>query len=43
MPRLCPFVFLVLAACGADGAPQAPASKSGITISGDTQIGVVLK
>jgi hypothetical protein len=30
----------LLAACGADGAPQPPV-KPGITISGDARIGVV--
>lgn len=39
------FVFvasaaLVLAGCGADGAPERP-SEPGITISGETTIGVV--
>ncbi len=33
---------LVLSACGADGDPQPP-TKSGITVSGDAQIGVVMK
>lgn len=33
---------LALSACGADGAPEPP-SKSGVTISGDVQIGVVVK
>lgn len=31
---------LFLSACGADGAPEAPATKSGLTISGEAQIGV---
>ena len=37
------FVFaslLALAACGADGAPTAPAAKSGVSVSGDVQFGV---
>ena len=33
---------LALAACGADGAPEPP-TKSGLTISGDAQIGIVVK
>lgn len=36
--------FVFLAACGADGAPQPPASKArtdGITISGEARVGVV--
>ena len=36
------FACLALAACGADGAPEAP-SKAGVTISGDAQIGVVIQ
>lgn len=35
-------LLLSLAACGADGDPQPP-SKSGVTVSGDAQIGVVVK
>jgi hypothetical protein len=31
---------LALAACGADGKPQAP-TPTGVTVSGDAQIGVV--
>ncbi len=31
-----------LAACGTDGDPQPP-TKSGITVSGEAQIGVVVK
>ena len=31
-----------IAACGADGAPEPP-SKTGITLSGDARIGVVMK
>jgi predicted small lipoprotein YifL len=42
MPRLLLIACLTLAGCGADGPPQAP-SKSGITVSGDAQIGVVVK
>jgi hypothetical protein len=33
---------LGLAGCGADGRPEPP-SKSGLSISGDAQIGVVVK
>jgi predicted small lipoprotein YifL len=45
MPRLtlpALLACLTLAACGADGPPQPP-SKSGVTVSGDAQIGVVVK
>lgn len=42
MPRLLLLACLALAACGADGAPEPPA-KTGITISGDAQVGVVMK
>jgi len=42
MPRLLLLAALALAACGADGAPETP-SKSGISISGEAQIGVVIK
>lgn len=31
---------LALAGCGADGAPTAPVAKSGVSVSGDLQIGV---
>ena len=31
---------LALAACGADGEPNAPAAKSGVSLSGDAQIGI---
>jgi hypothetical protein len=41
MTRLFLLTTLFLAACGADGAPEAPAAKPGLTISGDAQIGVV--
>lgn len=40
MSRLLLLACLTLAACGADGAPEPP-SKSGITVSGDLQVGVV--
>ncbi len=33
---------VALSACGADGDPQPP-TKSGITVSGDAQVGVVVK
>jgi len=42
MPRLLLLACLTLAACGADGAPEPP-SKTGITLSGDARIGVVMK
>jgi hypothetical protein len=41
MPRLLLLAYLALAACGADGAPEAP-SKSGVTISGEASVGVVV-
>ena len=34
--------LLALAACGADGAPEPPA-KSGLVVSGEAQVGVVMK
>ncbi|MES2334468.1 hypothetical protein [Tabrizicola sp.] len=40
MSRLLLLACLTLAACGADGAPEPP-SKSGITVTGDLQVGVV--
>lgn len=42
MTRLLLLACLTLAACGADGAPEPP-TKSGITISGDARVGVVMK
>lgn len=33
-------IFLTLSACGADGDPTPPAAKSGVSVSGDVQIGV---
>ncbi len=40
-------LVLALAACGADGAPVAPAAKPamkpGISVSGDAQIGVLVQ
>ena len=32
--------LLTLAACGADGEPTRPATKPGVSVSGDVQIGV---
>ena len=40
-----PFLLLLaltLSACGADGPPEAP-SKSGVTISGEASVGVVMQ
>jgi predicted small lipoprotein YifL len=42
MPRLLLLACLTLAACGADGPPEPP-TKSGITVTGEAQIGVVMK
>lgn len=42
MPRLLLVACLLLAACGADGPPEPP-TKSGITLSGEAQVGVVVK
>lgn len=42
MPKVILLACLALAACGADGQPQPP-SKSGVSVSGDAQIGVVVK
>ncbi len=39
MSRFSLFALLFLAACGADGAPEKP----GAAVSGDAQIGVVVK
>ena len=41
MSRLIILACLALAACGADGPPETP-SKSGVTISGEATIGVVI-
>ena len=38
MPRLALLCLLALAACGVDGAPQAPAD--GLTISGSAEMGI---
>jgi hypothetical protein len=49
MPRLTLSFLLALSAslaiagCGADGAPEAPAQKPGIAVSGEAQIGVLFK
>ena len=32
--------LLALAACGADGEPTPPTARSGVSVSGDVQIGV---
>jgi hypothetical protein len=42
MSRLLVVACLALAACGADGEPQPPA-KPGLAVSGEAQIGVVIK
>jgi hypothetical protein len=42
MPRLILLACLALAACGADGAPEPP-TKSGLSLTGETQIGVVIR
>lgn len=42
MSRMILVACLALAACGADGEPQAP-TKPGLTVSGEAQIGVVVK
>ena len=42
MPRLLLVACLLLAACGADGAPEKP-TNPGITLSGEAQVGVVVK
>jgi hypothetical protein len=42
MLRLLLLACLALAACGADGAPEPP-TKSGISVTGEAQIGVVIK
>lgn len=45
MPRLSLIALLsclVLSACGADGEPQPP-TKPGLTISGEAEVGVVVK
>jgi hypothetical protein len=41
MPRLMLLAALALAACGADGAPEPP-TKSGITVTGEAEVGVVM-
>jgi hypothetical protein len=43
MPRLILLACLALSACGADGAPEPPASKSGVSVTGEAQIGVVVR
>jgi hypothetical protein len=42
MRRMILIAVLALAACGADGAPEPP-SKSGLSVSGKAQIGMVLR
>lgn len=45
MTRLAVLALLTLAACGAEGAPQPPASKpaAGVTVSGEVAAGVSIK
>ena len=33
-------LLATLAACGADGAPKPPAAKTGLTITGQAEIGI---
>jgi hypothetical protein len=41
MPKII-ILALLLAACGADGAPERPAAKpDGVTLSGEARVGVV--
>jgi hypothetical protein len=40
-PRLALVACLILAACGADGPPEAP--TRGLDMSGEVQVGMVLK
>lgn len=42
MPRLLLLACLALAACGADGAPEPP-TKSGVAMSGEVEVGVVVR
>jgi hypothetical protein len=42
MTRLSLIACLLLVGCGAEGPPQKPA-EPGVTVSGDAQIGVVVK
>jgi len=45
MSRLALFALLILAACGAEAPPQAPAPQpaSGISITGTASMGVMIK
>jgi hypothetical protein len=43
MPRLFLIACLGLAACGADGPPEPPASKGGISLTGEVATGVVIR
>lgn len=36
-------VLFALTACGADGAPERPTPKPGVTLSGEASIGVTTK
>jgi hypothetical protein len=42
MPRLILLACLALAGCGADGAPEPP-SKSGMSLTGEVAVGVVVR
>jgi hypothetical protein len=42
-PALALLLAAALAACGADGAPERPAAKEGVTIEGEAYIGVIGK
>lgn len=42
MRRLLLLAALAVAACGADGAPEPP-TKPGITVTGEAEIGVVIR
>jgi hypothetical protein len=40
-PILALCALALLAACGADGAPQPPSAQSGVTVTGEVKAGVV--
>ena len=43
MKYLSIIALLALSACGADGAPERPMSKPGVSVTGEAQIGVIKK